>query len=191
MTPRRAAPVLLALVLLVPLAACGIPKDSRPRLIAEEPEGFATSTEPATDQGSEDLEVFLIDTKADPVTLAGRPRSTTQAPSPLVAVDKLLEGVTKRDEADAYQTRIPPDTELLPNSAVQGDLVTLDLSDEFLTIARDVALQAYAQLVYTATQYGATTVRFMSNGKVVPVATDDETKDVVDRTDYRSLEPET
>jgi spore germination protein GerM len=189
MTTRRRALLVIVLVLVSLVAACGIPKDSHPRLIAEEPEGFNTSTQPTTDVGGRKLDVYLIDGQADPLKLAARERSTTQQPGPLEAVQALLLGLAKDDDVNGYQTKIPQDTQLRDDSKVEGDTVTIDLSSEIATISAQNAVQAYAQLVYTATQYEPSQVRFMTEGKPISAQTDAATKSVVTRDDYRSLAP--
>ena len=64
-----------------------------------------------------------------------------------------------------------------------------DLSAEFANITGEVAVQAYAQVVYTATEYETKLVRFLVEGKVFLVATDGETKEVVNRDDYLDVQP--
>jgi spore germination protein GerM len=188
---RRRALLAIVLVVVSLVAACGIPKDGHPRLIAEEPEGFNTSTQPTTDVGGLNVKVYLIDGQADPVKLAARERATTQQPGPLEAVQALLLGLTEPDDAAGFQTKIPPGTQLLDGSKVDNNLVTLDLSSEISTISAQNAVQAYAQLVYTATQYQPSQVRFMTEGKPIQAQTDAATKSVVSRTDYLSLDPQT
>jgi spore germination protein GerM len=186
----RAALAIVLVALLGVIAACGIPKDSAPRLIAEEPEGFNTSTQPTTAGGAQSIDVYLVDGQAEQPRLASRERPSTQGPGPLEAVQSLLDGVTKDDDANRYQTKIPQDTELRNDSKVDGDTVTIDLSSEFSQIAGPPAVQAYAQLVYTATQYGPTQVEFSIEGNPIKAQTDAETKSKVSRNDYRSLDPQ-
>jgi spore germination protein GerM len=188
-TRTRAVLALLLVALVGAIAACGIPKDSQPRLIAEPPAGFNTSTQPTTDVGGQTVDVYLIDSKAAQPRLARRKRATTQVAGPREAVEALLDGVTKQDDANGYQTKIPQDTKLQDDSHVQGDVMTIDLSSQISTIAGPPAAQAYAQLVYTATRYGPTKVQFQIEGKPIKVQTDGETKDTVSRSDYRSLDP--
>ncbi|MBV9952567.1 MAG: GerMN domain-containing protein [Acidimicrobiia bacterium] len=191
MTTRRRALLAIVLVVLSLIAACGIPKDSHPRLIAEEPEGFNTSTQPTIGVGGLEVHVYLIDGQADPLKLAARKRPTTQQPGPLEAVAALLLGLTKDDDVQGYQTKIPQGTQLRDDSKVDGKLVTIDLSSEISTISAQNAVQAYAQLVYTATQYpsGPSQVQFLTEGKPINAQTDAATKSVVGRSDYRSLAP--
>jgi spore germination protein GerM len=186
--------ILLALVAVValtgPLAACGIPKDSEPRLIADEPEGFNTSTTPTSDVGGRTVVVYLVDGRLKQPRLSAREHSTPEQPGPIEAVRALLAGVTEEDDAEGYQTKIPQNTELRNDSRIQGKRVTIDLSAEISTIAGAPAVQAYAQLVYTATNYGPDEVLFMTEGKPIKAQTDGETKSVVSRDDYRSLDPQ-
>jgi spore germination protein GerM len=190
-TTRARALLAIVLVVVSLAAACGIPKDSHPRLIAEEPEGFNTSTQPTTGVGGLTVKVYLINGNIDPLKLAARERPTTQQPGPLEAVQALLLGLSKPDDAKGYQTKIPPDTQLRADSKVEGNTVTIDLSSEISTISAQNAVQAYAQLVYTATQYQPSQVRFMTEGKPIQAQTEAATKPVVSRTDYLSLDPNT
>jgi spore germination protein GerM len=189
-TARRVLCAVLALLLVGPLASCGIPTDDQPRLIAEEPEGLGTTSKPADATGAQSVRLYLIDSEADPPKLAEIERATKQRLGPLEAVDQLLLGATDEEQQNGYQSKIPPGTKLL-HSKVQGDVVVLDLSSDIGQIAAtsDTAVQAYAQLVYTATQAGATTVRFLTEGKATDVPTDSEPMAEVTRTDYRELRP--
>jgi hypothetical protein len=57
-------------------------------------------------------------------------------------------------------------------------------------VAAEFRLQAYAQLVYTATQYApSATVRFRTDGQPTRVPTDGGDKLEVTRADYRELQP--
>jgi spore germination protein GerM len=190
MRSRRRALLAIVLVLVTLVAACGIPKDSQPRLIAEEPEGLNTSTQPTADVGGRNVKVYLIDGQTDPLKLAARERSTTQQPGPLEAVQALLLGLSKPDDEAGYQTKIPPDTQLRDDSKVEGNLVTIDLSNQISQISAQNAVQAYAQLVYTATQYQPSQVQFMTEGEPINAQTDAATKAQVSRNDYRSLDPQ-
>lgn len=187
----RTALVLLAALVVGLVAACGVPQDDEPRLIAEEPEGLATTSQPAENRpGEQTVQVFLIDRKESVPTLAGRDRTTELRPTALGAVDELLAGTTDEDEDDDYATAIPGNTGLLPESRAGEDIIVLDLSGEFANVAGDLSLQAYAQLVYTATQYDRSTpVRFQIEGKSVSAPTDEGQKDAVRRSDYLSLRP--
>ena len=73
-----------------------------------------------------------------------------------------------------------------------GDgLVTLDLSSEIADIAGPNAVEAYAQIVYTATQYPAVArrVRFLIEGEPDNVPTLNEDEPEVTRSNYRDLSP--
>ena len=134
--------------------------------------------------------LISIDRKESVPTLAGRDRTTELRPTPLGAVDELLAGTTDEGEDDDYATAIPGNTGLLPESRAGKDIIVLDLSGEFANVAGDLSLQAYAQLVYTATQYDRSKpVRFQIEGKSVSAPTDEGQKDHVQRNDYLSLQP--
>jgi spore germination protein GerM len=198
-TRTRSGPVgclLVMLLLALGLAACGIPKDGEPRVIAEEP-GLTAATTPVTNDpgGSGDsgeVSVFFVNTKIDDPVLVGKKRAADQR-SPIEAVIRLLGGTTPEEEADSLISRIPRGTELLmASSSVDSGLATLDLSAEIADIAGPNAVQAYAQLVYTATQYSriAWRVRFLVEGEPDNVPTlNGGDRRVVTRSNYEDLKP--
>jgi spore germination protein GerM len=195
MTVRR-APLLAVLgVLLLVLTSCGIPQDSEPRLIAEEPADLGTTSQPADNElGGFPFTVFLIirQSNAEPA-LAGRPRTTELQPGPLDAVDGLLDGLTDEDTDKGYTTAVPDGTRRLPESSVDPTTgtIVLDLSTEFSNVSGPLQLQAYAQLVFTATQYDRSApVRFRIDGEPTSAPTDEGQLPVVHRSDYRDLSPQ-
>jgi spore germination protein GerM len=194
MTARlRAVVALLAVALLV--AACGIPQDGEPRVIAEEPDGFSTTSQPAENDPGEARSVqvyLLVDSGTDPRRLIARERTIEQTPGPLEAVNRLLAGTTEDEDTEGLLTAIPPGTQLLlEDSRVEGEVAVLDLSNEIEGIAADTAVQAYAQLVYTVTQYDAAlSVQFRTEGENVNVPTDEGNLPEVNRSDYGTLRPE-
>jgi spore germination protein GerM len=195
MTARRAPFLALLAVLLLVLTGCGIPQDSEPRLIAEEPVDLGTTTQPADNQVGEDtVTVFLITRRANAEpTLAGRPRTTALQPGPLEAVDRLLDGLTEEDKEKEYTTAVPDGTRRLPGSSVDPatSTIVLDLSNEFSNVSGPLQLQAYAQLVFTATQYDRSApVRFRIDGEPTSAPTDEGQLPVVHRSNYRDLSPQ-
>jgi spore germination protein GerM len=190
-TARPSVRLLLLLAALVGvLAACGIPQDDEPRLIADEPEELATTQPPTNGGGNRTIEVFLIDQqRAQGPRLAARPRTTDAPPSDLEEVRALLDGVTAAEEGQ-YTTAIPRDTRLLDTSNAGPDTILLDLSEQFDSVAGDNQQQAFAQLVYTATQEDrSAAVRFRIEGKPISAPTEEGQRDEVRRSDYESLQP--
>jgi spore germination protein GerM len=190
--PKSVVCLVATLLMALGLAACGIPKDSEPRLIAEEP-GLSPTTAPSTNPaGSGIVAVFFIDPE-EPI-LVERKRRTTQEEGPIEAVNQLLlSGITAGEEERGLISRIPSGTELRKDtSSVADGVVTLDLTAEIVDIAGPNAVQAYAQLVFTATQYTkmARKVRFLIDGEpdnVPTLAAGDRA--VVSRINYVDLGP--
>jgi spore germination protein GerM len=192
---RSAGCLVASLLLVLVVAACGIPKDAEPRLIADEP-GLSPTSSPSTNDasGSGTVSVFFIDTKADEPVLEERDRPTSQEEGPIEAVNQLLvSGITPIEESEGLISRIPSGTELrTESSSVADGVVTLDLTAEIADIAGPNAVQAYGQLVYTATQFTkvALKVRFLIEGEPDNVPTlDAGDRAVVSRRNYDDLKP--
>jgi len=195
-TRLRSVACLVATVLVLGVTACGIPKDAEPRLIADEP-GLSPTTSPSTNDtgGSGIVSVFFIDTKAEPSpVLKEQERPTSEEEGPIEAVNQLLvSGITPIEESRGLISRIPSGTELRTETSTVADgVVTLDLTAEIADIAGPNAVQAYGQLVYTATQFTkvALKVRFLIEGEQDNVPTlDAGDRPVVSRRNYDELKP--
>jgi len=191
--PRSVSRVLVTLLLVLGVAACGIPKDAEPRLIAEEP-GLSPTTPPATvgPGGSGAVTVFFIDPVPDDPVLVERERATEEGEGPIEAVNRLLSGITPEEDAEGLISRIPRGTELRDTSTVDNGVATLDLSAEIADIAGPNQVQAYAQIVFTVTQDPDVVwrVRFLIEGEPDNVPTLDEGDlPEVTRGNYRDLRP--
>jgi spore germination protein GerM len=189
----------LAFALLVSLVAggCGLPDDDRPRLIAEgdAPIDLAPTSQ-TTDTTPEDAEnrvnVFFID---EDDRLQSVRRSVGQATVD-EAITALLRGVVE-DDPDGLTTAIPPATQLRGPSTLDGDVLTVDLTPAaaeggIQSVAGEVQIQAFAQLVQTATALsGIRRVRFLVDGAPIQVLTGSgaQTQDPVGRSDYEVLQP--
>lgn len=175
------------------LAACGVPNESEPRALEadEVPEELASgattsTTAPDPDAPSRQVEIwFLADELLQPEF-----RELEVGEGAAGAVAALLDGTTEEERAAGVSSSIPAGTELL-GTELEGDRLTVELSEEFNTVAGSELRNAVAQIVYTATGYpDVGRVRFRVDGDLVdvPVA-GGGTESVVTRSEYESLVP--
>jgi len=181
---RRHTGLVLVGVLLA-LAACGIQTDGEPRPLADVTASTEASTVP--EDADATAAVYLVkDTNA----LATVPRGLTGAKSPRTVVEALLAQPSDEELEAGLSTSIPVGT--TTSDVVQdGDLVAVDLSDEWETLVQPGALLAYAQVVLTLTDLnGVEQVRFLVGGEGVPAPTVNRGDlDTVTAGDYAGLDP--
>lgn len=191
---RRGAAALLGLAAaLVALVACGVPNESEPRALEadEVPEALASgattsTTAPDPDAPSRQVEIWFLDNEL----LQPEFRELEVGEGAARAVEALLDGTTEEERAAGVSSSIPAGTELL-GSELEGDRFTVELSEEFTTVAGSELRNAVAQIVFTATGYpDVERVRFRVDGDLVqvPVA-GGGTEQVVTRAEYESLAP--
>ncbi|NLV54806.1 MAG: GerMN domain-containing protein [Acidimicrobiales bacterium] len=185
----RVSPVrlLLAVVLLLASAACGIPTDDAPRPLAE----ATTTTEPTTAPpgGSDQVSVFL--SQADRGGQLVRVERTIDGPpTPTVALELLFGSPLDEDTARGLTTSIPSGTSAVAVS-VDDDLISIEMSEEWEQLGTG-ATAAYAQVVFTVTDLpGIEQVQFSLGGDPIDAPTVNEgTKPAVGRSDYASFAPE-
>jgi spore germination protein GerM len=196
--PRRITAVTAAL--LVAASGCGLSANDTPQAIAPEnlppglidPSSGSSTTEPEPGVTTP-VRVFLLERVGDTTRLSAVEREVSD---PSVAGQRITALLSPPSEAEVERgviTSIPSDTVLL--SAVldeaSGELV-IDVSDELLAIQGSELANAFAQLVYTATEAdGVRQVRFLVEGEEI-AAPDDDGRPVqraVTRTDYVALAP--
>lgn len=195
---RLLAPLLAVLA----LGACGIPSDDSPMAIPADnlpPElldpnpGSSTTLEPST--GTTTVPVYLLEEGSDGVRLIAVDREVAQASVPNQRLLALIPGPTAEETGQGLRSSIPTDTVLLDVSAdPDGNEVVVDLSDDLLTIEGAALAQAFAQIVYTATEPGAggfRAVRFLVDGESITVLNGDgaEEEGAVSRSDYAAFGP--
>ena len=173
----RRGPILLALLGLLALAACGVPADSSPRAIPAEDVPFdllepgetvpATTTIPVAATAT----VFLLSGER----LVGVDRSSPAAPTPEWALRALLAGPTPEEAARGLRTAIGTNL-ALATSGDDGDLVEIELGASFTAAGGAEQILAIAQVVYTMTAFPQVSgVTFTVDGKVVEVPRGDGT----------------
>ena len=199
--------ILLALV----AAACGVPVDDEPQIIASErlpevlqPGSSTTTTVP--DRLAEDVVIYLVDPGDGEASLVPVDRQVTLADAEnsieVSVLELLLVGPTSEEQLDLNLTTAVVSSEDAPLEVLEVARET----DEQIVVVLSVApaiegserLVTFAQLVYTLTELeGVSQVRFAVRDEAgedeeISVRTDTEEGDVrrpVDRTDYLTLFP--
>ena len=103
----------------------------------------------------------------------------------------LLALVTAPDESAARRSAVPAGTSILRLQA-EGDVLSVDLSDEFAQVRGRDQVLAVAQLVWTATEYPSVRrLRLLVEGSEldVPVRSGAVSSGPVGRDDYRPVAP--
>jgi hypothetical protein len=168
---RRLAVLGIAALGLV--AACGLPDDRTPRIIAAEDAPLDLSEVPGnvattTPSGSAEVEIYLL--RNGELEAASR---SAEGEDLATAVSLLLAGPTEDERDRGFTSSIPQETEL--NSAtLDGGTAVLDLgctgdapidSCGVLALTGPTQLAIFGQLTCTATDApGVTGVRFLQDG---------------------------
>jgi hypothetical protein len=186
--------VVLAVLVVAVLSACGLPSDGSPRIIAADKVPFSllapTSSLPATGPtgGPAEQLYFLNGAKLQPVLLPVPSRS------PLDVLGQLVKGVP--DATTSVATAIPKDTQVLAAELDESGVLVVTLSNEILSIVDPDQGRAFGQLVWTATGLeNVRQVRFRAidaNGQaedVKPTTDTGQRPDPLDRSDFRSIAP--
>ena len=167
----RPGVLLLAVVVVLVAASCGLPTDDEPDTLAIPAElaSEATTTSSATTLAPEvetdTRTVFFV--KGDRLESVSRtlPRGESQ---PLDVLELLVAGPTEEEQAAGLSTAIPVGTEVLRSPQSGRGVMTLDLNEAFLTgVEGQQRILATAQLLFTATALPQSplSVRFQENGE--------------------------
>jgi hypothetical protein len=171
----RSARAALGLAGVVLVTGCGVQPDSSPRDVPVDERPISIVDEAGSTASGADR-VYLIAPGEDRL-LRSVPRDAT-TPSDLVEI--LLRGPNEDELQEQYSTFIPPTTELLGTST-QGQILTVDLTSDFLELTGQNLTQAIAQIVYTATELeGIEAVQIDVEGERLSVPT--QTSDTVEST---------
>jgi spore germination protein GerM len=189
------------LVLLAAATGCGLDEDGSPQAIAPEnlppdlldPDA-GTSTTLAGAPGTESISVFLLRGVDGEVRLAEVERTVADRVDPGDRLAALFAPPSEEEAADGLVTSIPADTTLraMPVLDEASNELTIDLSNEFLSIEGPELAKAFAQIVWTVTELdGVEQVRFLVDGVTISALDADgaEQNGPVDKGDYRPLGP--
>jgi spore germination protein GerM len=190
--------VVVAVVAAV-LAGCGLPDDSRPRIVdqADAPlELEPTTSTPVveTDTGDETVAVYFMSLDQTHLESLRRP---VEEVTPAAAINALLQMGLAEAERATLVNLIPPGVVLRGSEIDDAGVLTLDLGPAgeggIQSVQADGQRQAFAQLVFTATAVpasGVTGVRFLVEGQPIDVLTDaGAVGEPVSRDDYARLSP--
>jgi spore germination protein GerM len=193
----------LALAVVVPLGACGLPADDEPQAIAPKDlpgdlldPNPGPSTTLSESSGTTTVVVYLLEDTAGEVRLVEVEREVTEARTPDERLATLFDGATREETADGLITAIPPNSVLIDVATdPEGLEVIVDVSADLLTIEGPRLAQAFAQIVWTATEPGAggfDRVRFLVEGESSTVLDGDgvDKDGSVRRADYSNFSPD-
>jgi spore germination protein GerM len=193
---RRAALLLLAVLLVA--TGCGLSENREPRVIeaADLPEQLvnpdpATTTTALTSPTTTVVAVYYVVQQGGVTRLVARPREVADATTPADRLAALLEPPTAEEQASGILTSIPADTVVIDTEQT-GDELTVDLSASLFDVQGEELRNAFAQLVWTATELETVRrVRFLVDGQEVnaPDADGIEQSRPVQRGDYIILAP--
>ncbi len=201
MRRRRLAVGLATGVAALLLVACGLPEDDGPQAIAPEnlppdlldPNPTSSTTQPPS--ATTRVTVYLLERTPNGIRLAEADRAVARAGVPDERLAALFRGLVE-DESDAgLSTQIPTSTVLRGvETNVEADEVVIDVSGDLLSIEGEALAQAFAQIVWTATEPSAggfNFVRFLVDGSPRTVIDGEgvEGEGAVDRADYSNFSP--
>lgn len=193
---RRAVAVLLA-VAVGALPACGLDANDEPTIIATDQlpadlvnPSTSTSTTSAQAPTATVLVYYLVQQDGAP-HLIGVARDVVDPTRPRDRLSALLVPPTTEEQEAGILSSIPPDTVLL-DTRVDGSELVVDLSRSLFDVQGQELRNAFAQLVWTATDLeGVRRVRFLVGGEEFRVPDEDgiERPGAVGRADYVTLAP--
>jgi spore germination protein GerM len=181
-------------------AGCGLSANSEPRVIASndlptelrDPSPSSSTTlgqSPATAS----VFVYFLVQQDGAARLVAVPREVKDATRPRDRLAALLVPPTPAEQAQGLLTSIPADTVLIETKLDDTTgVLTIDLSRSLFDIQGQELRNAFAQLVWTATDVaGVHQVRFLVAGQEYRVPDQDgiEQPGAVTRADYATLTP--
>jgi Sporulation and spore germination len=190
MTARRARTgSVLAALLGVLAAGCGLPVDKEPRAFdTVAPRESTTTPTTVVAAGPTDPTTSLFFVGKVRLKLASRPEEGDPPVGDVLRI--LLAGPTKEELRRQLSTAIPAETRLLGSELSNTGVLTINLSPEINQIEGANQKLAYGQLVLTAVNRSEVrSVRFEVEGKPVAVPTDSGNIDRVDPSNFGSIAP--
>ena len=192
---------LVLLLLLVILGACGVTEDDGPQAIAardvpadllDPSPGTSTTLPEGTGTA---VDIYLLEETSEGLRLVTVPREVAEAETPNQRLAALFGGASEAEIEAGVTSSIPADTELLNVTLDEEEReVMIDISDDIFTIEGEALAQAFAQMVWTATEPdagGYRQVRFSVEGEPTPVldGAGVEQDGTVTRVHYDALRP--
>ena len=171
--------ILAAAVLVGLLGACGLQADSEPKAIAArdlpadllDPNPGSSTSLP--ESGATSVPVYMLESTPDGVRLVAVDRGVQEAGTPNERLAQLFGGTSEDETKAGITSAIPADTVLREvTTDEEADEVTIDLSEDFFSIEGEALAQAFAQIVWTATEPdagGFSQVRFSVDGEPTAV----------------------
>lgn len=179
-------------IAVIALSACGVPEDRSPEELSADEVPFDLLTPPVSTTTTivdlppeREAELYFLDADGN---IAPRTREVADR-SPTTVLETLF-GTEAADVPSGFSSAIPAGTELLALSEIEDGTLTVDLSEEFLSIEGERFIAAVAQVVYTATGLsGVDAVAFRVEGESSDVPNEDgaQQSQPVSRLDYDSL----
>ena len=171
--------ILVAAVFVGLVGACGVPADSEPKPIAaRDLPGELLNPNPGSstslpESGATTVPVYMLESTPEGIRLVAVDRGVAEAGTPEERLVQLFGG-TSDDETTAGITSSIPAGTVLRDVTVdeESDEVTIDLSEDFFSIEGEALAQAFAQIVWTATEPeagGFSQVRFSVDGEPTAV----------------------
>lgn len=163
---RRLGPVVVALVGVVALAACGIPRDSAPQRLSDAEIGplvNSAAVDATSSLGNQRIYFFVSTAPTESLRLQAVSRSVDASVASVLS--ELFKGVSDAEKQQRLSSQIPVGTRLLSVSPVREGTVEVNVDDTILR-AQNNLYAAVAQIVYTATSVaGVERVRLLVNGE--------------------------
>jgi hypothetical protein len=147
--PRRVAPLLVAVLLSVLLAACSISSDGAPHDVPADKRSELETAGPVEPSGgvtAGDDRIFLIGPDGKLRTVFRLSNGTAVG-----RISSLLEGPNPDDQARGLTTALPEDL-VLNSVSPGGNIVAIDLGPQITQLPAADLVPAIGQLVYTASQ---------------------------------------
>jgi len=172
---RRVTAALVAGVVSLGVAACGVPVDSHPSALSRRgipfnllaPTVSTVSTTTAPSPIEVPVHIFLIGPTDHLVAVARD--VPVSAPDLATVLGALLAGPTDAESAAGFQSALTTQTTVL-NASIAGGVATVNLGGTFGQLVGPPQIQAVAQVVFTASALpGVTGVAFELSGQPVEV----------------------
>jgi len=175
---------LLAPLLVLLLAACGVPQDAEPRVLQREDAPFRLFEDAPEPAGDGRVALYFV--RDDLVVL--QTRAVERSTSIRELLDLLLEGPTPEQVAAGTRSALPTTFDVEDVQVGESGVAVVTLGGGSMQVGASPL--GFAQVVATLTAPGrARAVRFRLDGEDLPVPRGDGslTTDPLDRSDYAEL----